>query len=131
MGGVLVRRGCRLVSVNLDEDNVSGLSAIAQHIESHDARLVSTGNRVLLRSGKKGIKLIGHHRNVDVNKKEAVRHELTLFDDPTPPHRGDGRDNGVYPGGKDHSGQGSKAKMAQVRSYLISGCRAVSVLEAS
>jgi hypothetical protein len=81
VGGVLVRCDSRLVSVNLDEDNVSGLSAIAQYVESHDARLVSTGNRVLLRSGKEGIKLVRHDRNVDMNKKEAVRHELTLFDD--------------------------------------------------
>jgi hypothetical protein len=44
------------------------IGAIAQHIESYDARLVSTRNRVLLRSGKEGIKLIGHDRNVDMNK---------------------------------------------------------------
>jgi hypothetical protein len=67
MGCVLVRCGSRLVSVDLDENNVIGLSAIAQHVESYDARLVSTGNRVLLRSGKESIKLIGHHRNVDMN----------------------------------------------------------------
>jgi predicted RNA-binding protein with PUA domain len=81
MGCVLVRCGSRLISVNLDENNVSGIGTIAQHIESYDARLVSTGNRVLLRSGKEGIKLVRHDRNVDMNKKEAVRHELTLFDD--------------------------------------------------
>jgi hypothetical protein len=80
MGSVLVRCGSRLISVNLDENNVSGIGTIAQHIESYDARLVSTGNRVLLRSGKEGIKLIGQDRNVDMNKKEAVRHEQTLFD---------------------------------------------------
>jgi hypothetical protein len=67
MGCVLVRCGSRFVSVNLDENNVIGIGAIAQHVESYDARLVSTGNRVLLRSGKEGIKLIAHHRNVDVN----------------------------------------------------------------
>ena len=70
-----MRCGSRLISVNLDENNVSGIGAIAQHIESYDAWLVSTGNRVLLRSGKEGIKLIGHDRNVDMNNKEAVRHE--------------------------------------------------------
>ena len=67
MGCVLVRCGSRFVSVDLDENNVIGLSAVAQHVESYDARLVSTGNRVLLRSGKEGIKLIGHHRYVDMN----------------------------------------------------------------
>lgn len=68
MGCVLVRYGSRLISVNLDEKNASGIGTIAQHIESYDARLVSTRNRILLRSGKEGIKLIGHDRDVDMNK---------------------------------------------------------------
>jgi hypothetical protein len=68
MGCVLVRCGSRLISVNLDENNVSGIGAIAQHIESYDARLISAGNRVLLGGRKEGIKLIGHDRNVDMNK---------------------------------------------------------------
>lgn len=80
MGCVFVRCGSRFVTVDLHENNVIGLGAIAQHVESYDARLVSTRNRVLLRSGKEGIKLIGHHGNVDMNNQEAVRHEPTLFD---------------------------------------------------
>ena len=67
MGCVLVRCVSRFISVNLDEKNASGIGAIAQHIESRDSRLVSTRNRVLLRSVKEGIKLIGHDRNVDMN----------------------------------------------------------------
>jgi hypothetical protein len=67
MGCVLVRCGSRLISVNLDENDVSGIGAIAQHIESYDAWLVPTGNRVLLRGGKECIKVIGHDRNVDMN----------------------------------------------------------------
>lgn len=63
-----MRYGSRLISVNLDEKNASGIGTIAQHIESYDARLVSTRNRILLRSGKEGIKLIGHDRDVDMNK---------------------------------------------------------------
>lgn len=67
MGCVLVRCGSRFISVNLDENDVSGIGAIAQHIESYDAWLISTGNRVLLRSGKECHKVIGHDRNVDMN----------------------------------------------------------------
>jgi len=64
---VLVRCGSRVVTVDLYENNVIGLGAITQHVESYDARLVSTRNRVLLCSGKEGIKLIGHHGDVDMN----------------------------------------------------------------
>jgi hypothetical protein len=110
MRSVLVRRGSGLVAVDLDQDNASGISAVSQQIEPYDARLVSTGNGVLLSGGQESVELIRHDRNVDMNDKQGVRHEPTLFD--------------VWP-------QGSKPEIANVRRDLVSGRPPVRILEAS
>jgi hypothetical protein len=113
MRGVFVRCGSGFVAVDLDQHNVSGVSAIAQHIEPYDARLVSTGNGVLLSCGQESVQLIRYDRNVDMNDKQAVRHEPTLFDEGRAWH------------------QGSKPEIAEVRRDLVSRRPAVRILEPS
>jgi hypothetical protein len=113
MRSVFVRCGSGFVAVDLDQDDVSGICAIAQHIEPDYARLVSTGNGVLLSSGQESVQLIRYDRNVDMNDKQAVRHEPTLFDE--------GR----------ALRQGSKPEIAEVRRDLVSRRPAVRILESS
>jgi hypothetical protein len=113
MRSVFVRCGSGFVAVDLDQDNVSGISAIAQQIEPHNARLVSTGHGVLLSGGQESVQLIRYNRNVDMNDKQAVRHEPTLLDE----------------GGAWH--QGSKPEIAEVRRDLGSRRPAVGILESS
>jgi hypothetical protein len=113
MRSVFVRCGSGFVAVDLDQHNVSGICAIAQHIEPYDARLVSTGNGVLLSGGQESVQLIRCDRNVDMDDKQAVRHEPTLFDE--------GR----------AWRQGSKPEIAEVRRDLVSRRPAVRILESS
>jgi hypothetical protein len=61
---------------------VSGINAIAQHVEPYDARLVATRCGVLLSRGQESIELFGHDRNVYMDDKQAVRHEPTLLEAP-------------------------------------------------
>ena len=73
----LGRSGC-IVSIDLDEDDVSRVGSIAQHIESHHSRLVATRNGVLLGRGEETLEHIRDDRDVDMDNKQAVRHEPTL-----------------------------------------------------
>jgi hypothetical protein len=111
MRSSFVRCGSGFVSVDLDQDDVSGISVIAQHIEPYDARLVSTGDRVLLGGGQESVQLIIYDRNVDMNDKQAVRHEPTLFDE----------EPGLAPR--------SEPEIAEVRRDLVSRLPAVRILE--
>ena len=78
MPGFLVRGGSVLVLVDLDEYDVSRIGAIAEHIESHNARLVTTRVSVLLGRGQETLEHIGNDRNVNMDNQQAVRHETTI-----------------------------------------------------
>ena len=58
MRGVLVRCCGRVVVVDLNEDNVRGIGAIAEDVESYDARLVATGSGVLVSRGQEGVTVL-------------------------------------------------------------------------
>ena len=67
MTGVLVRDCGLFVSIDLDEYHVTGISAIAQHIESQDPRLVATRMSVFLSRSEEPLDLIGNDRNVNMD----------------------------------------------------------------
>ena len=75
MPGFLVRSSGLLVSINLDEDDVSRIGSISQHIESDDAPLVAARNGVFLGRGEETLEHIRDDRDVDMDNKQAVRHE--------------------------------------------------------
>jgi hypothetical protein len=74
-----MRRGRCFVSIDLDKEDVTGISAVAQHVEPDQPGLLPTSFSVLARRGQKGGKLFGDDRDVHVDHKQAVRHESTLF----------------------------------------------------
>jgi hypothetical protein len=79
MIGVLVGCSSCVVSIDLDQDDMRGIGAIAQSIESYDARLVATRCGILLGRSEEGAQLFGHDRNVYMDDEQAVRHEPTLL----------------------------------------------------
>jgi len=71
--------GGRLVSVDLDKHDMLRIGAITQYVEPQHAWLVATCGGVLFSHGQESVKLFGDHRDVDMDHKQGVRHEPTLF----------------------------------------------------
>src|SRR5215217_2193338 len=78
MPGVFVRGGCRFISVDLHEYDMCRILAIAEHVESHYARLLTTCHGVFLSRVEEALELIRHDRDVHMDDKQAGWHELTI-----------------------------------------------------
>ena len=79
VGSVLVSCGGRLVLVDLDKHDMLRIGAISQYVEPQHAWFVATCDGVLVSRGQESLELFGYHRDVDMDHKQGVRHEPTLF----------------------------------------------------
>jgi aryl-alcohol dehydrogenase-like predicted oxidoreductase len=80
MRSLLVRCRSRLVSIDLDQHDVTRIGAIAQHVESQHPGLAATRAGVLVRCSQESVELPGQHSDVHMDDEQAVRHQPSLVD---------------------------------------------------